>query len=105
MYDLSDVFYFFVLVAGFFYWSKAMAVKEIAHNAAKQSCKNANVLFLDDSVAAHKARLRRNDYGRVMIYREYNFEFTTDGSQRYHGEIHMLGKHIEHVELDAYRIL
>ena len=105
MYDLSDVFYFFILVAGLFYWSKTMAIKEIAHKAAKRACGDANVLFLDDSVVAHKTRLRRNDYGRIKIYREYHFEFTTDGSQRYHGEIHLLGKHVKHVELDAYRIL
>ena len=82
-----------------------MAIKEIAHNAAKQACGEANVLFLDDSVVAHKTWFRRNDYGQIKFYREYYFEFTTDGSRRYHGEIHLLGKHIEHVELDAYRIL
>ena len=82
-----------------------MVIKEIAHNAAKIACKDANVHFLDDSVVAHKTRLRRNDYGQVKLYREYSFEFSTDGSQRYHGEVQILGKQVKHVELDAYRIL
>jgi len=82
-----------------------MAIKEIAHDAAKKACDEANVLFLDDSVVANKTRLRRNDYGHIKLYREYHFEFTADGSQRYHGEIHLLGKNVKHVELDAYRML
>jgi hypothetical protein len=40
----------------------------------------------------------------LRLWREYRFEFTSDGSRRYSGHINMLGKQLQDVQLDAYRV-
>jgi hypothetical protein len=102
--NLADLFYIMLLVTLAWYWQDAMRCKEIARDAGKKACMEAGVAFLDDSVAIHKVRLRRNELGQIVFYREYYFEFTSDGSQRTHGEVHIMRRHILEVTLDAYRI-
>jgi hypothetical protein len=93
-----------ILLAIIWYWWETMRCKEIARQAGSQTCRNADVQFLDDTVEFKKAWLRRNEQGRLQLCRLFFFEFTSDGAQRYHGRIVMLGKSVKEVEMDAYRI-
>jgi hypothetical protein len=86
------------------YWWDTMQSKEVARTAGKQACHNAQVQFLDDTVALKKLRLRRGTNGRLQFQRLFVFEFTSDGSCRYQGRISLYGKYIHKVEMDAYRI-
>lgn len=92
-----------LLTAGGWYWFNAMRAKELARQACRQRCNDVGVIFLDDTAALTRLRLRRDSEGRVRIYREYQFEFTSDGSRRYGGEIALLGGHIKYLILEPYR--
>jgi len=81
-----------------------MQCKEIARKAGKDACDRAEVQFLDDTVEKKKIWIRRNGVGKLELCRLFFFEFTSDGSQRYHGRIVVLGKQISELEMDAYRI-
>ncbi len=85
-------------------WWDGLAAKEVADKEAKRLCRNADVLFLDDSVAIRRLKLCRHRNGRVGLYRRFGFEFTSDGEQRYSGYIDMLGEDILQTHMDAYRI-
>jgi len=85
-------------------WWDGLGAKEIARVTGKRVCREHNVLFLDDTVALSLTRLRRDGSGQVRIYRRFDFEFTTDGEQRYRGYVDMLGNRVIHVEMDVYRI-
>jgi hypothetical protein len=93
-----------VLLAIIWYWWETMQCKEMARIAGRQSCRNADVQFLDDTVEQKKLWLRRAENGRLQLCRIFFFEFSSDGAQRYQGRIIMLGKTIKEVEMDAYRI-
>jgi hypothetical protein len=93
-----------LMIAGIAYWLDSMRAKEIASMAGKLTCNQSGVDFLDDTVMLHKQSLRRDDAGRMRIYREYRFEFASDGSQRYQGEIIMLGKRVSQVAMEPYRM-
>lgn len=86
------------------YWLDGMRSHEIARGLGRTACVQANVLLLDDTVVLSRIRLRRNAWGRLSLYREYHFEFTSDGSQRYNGCLSMLGRQLQEVQLDAYRM-
>ena len=75
----SDLFYIIPAVALVWYWLDGMPCKEMARRAGKIACNEAGVLFLDDSVAINKVRLKRNELGGVSFYRIYHFEFTSSG--------------------------
>ena len=85
------------------YWFNAMRAKELAHQACHRRCNDVGVTFLDDTVALTRLRLRRDSEGRLRIHREYQFEFTSDGSRRYGGEIALLGEYIQYLVLEPYR--
>lgn len=93
-----------LLLAGIsWYWFNAVHAKEIARQACRQRCNDVGVIFLDDTAALTRMRLRRDGEGRIRIYREYQFEFTSDGSRRYGGEIALLGGYILYLVLEPYR--
>ncbi len=100
----SDLFYIIPSVALIWYWLDGMPCKEMARRAGKVACNEAGVLFLDDSVAINKVRLKRNEAGQISLYRLYHFEFTNNGEQRSHGEVHIMGKRVVETNMDAYRI-
>lgn len=94
----------FVLLVLIWHWWDSMQCKELARNAGRQACRNAEVQFLDDTVEQKKLWLRRDATGKLQFCRLFFFEFSSDGAQRYHGRILMLGKLVQEVEMDAYRI-
>ncbi len=85
-------------------WWDGLAAKERADKEARRLCQNADVLFLDDSVAISRLRLCRQRNGRISLYRRFGFEFTTDGQHRYSGYIDVFGELILETYMDAYRI-
>ena len=94
---------FVILLSGVWYWLDSMRAKEIATVAGARICKNQSVYFLDETVVLTKVRIRRNAAGHIVFYREYRFEFTSDGAYRYRGKINLLGKHVVATEMEPYR--
>jgi len=95
-----------LIIIGFvlWYWWDSLQVKEFARSAGLNKCRKASVQFLDDTVAMKKIWFQRDRAGRLQVCRLHNFEFSSDGTQRYKGRITMLGKKVSEVEMEAYRI-
>jgi len=91
------------MVAAAAYWFQAMGSKERARDAARRACERDQVQFLDDTVALTKLRLRRGEAGGIVFYREFRFEFTSDGVYRYPGEVTMMGARVLRCSLAPYR--
>ena len=91
------------IIAIVWYWFDGLQAREIAIRAGTGLCQKQGVYFLDDSVAMQKVRLRRNSAGQVVFYREYRFEFTSDGAYRSKGKIRLMGRYVVSTEMDAYR--
>lgn len=103
MLALAEWFILILFVGGGWYWYGAMRAKELAREAGRGRCRELGVTFLDDTVALVRLRPRRDEDGRVALQREYRFEFTSDGSARYGGEIILLGRDIRRIEMEPYR--
>lgn len=101
--SIIELFGFITLLSIVWYWLDGMRAKEIASSAGARTCKDHEVYFLDESVAQFKVRIRRNSSGHVVLYREYRFEFTSDGAHRYRGKICLLGKRVVSTEMEPYR--
>ncbi len=101
---METLFLLGIPAALIWYWWDTMQCKEIARLAGQQACNNAQVQFLDDTVALKKLRLRRAEDGRLQLCRIFLFEFASDGMYRYQGRIVLAGKQVREVEMDAYRI-
>ncbi len=91
------------LIGAVWYWFDGLRAREIAVMSGSRLCQKQGVYFLDESVVLAKLRLRRNRAGQVMYYREYGFEFTSDGAYRYRGKICLMGKQVVATEMEPYR--
>jgi hypothetical protein len=89
-----------LLLAGLaWFWWDSLQKREIALAAARRACESAGVQFLDASVALRKLRVRRDAMQRARFYREYAFEYSTQGDDRQPGWVWLLGPRVVNVTL------
>jgi hypothetical protein len=86
--------------AGWFLWSSLRA-RESANDAIRPACRAQGFLFLDDTVALHRIRLRRDDEGRARIERVYRFDYSDTGDNRRRGYVTLLGARVTDLSLGA----
>ena len=84
--------------AGWFLWSSLRA-RESANDAMRRACRAGGHLFLDDTVALHRIRLRRDDEGRARIERVYRFDYSDTGDNRRRGYVTLLGARVTDLSL------
>ncbi|MBK8162874.1 MAG: DUF3301 domain-containing protein [Gammaproteobacteria bacterium] len=103
MLTLAEFLILVFFLGGGWYWYGAMRIKELARAAGHRRCGEVGVTFLDDTVSLTRLRVRRDQDGQLALYREFQFEFTSDGSARYGGEITLLGGRILGIVMEPYR--
>ncbi|MFO1305001.1 MAG: DUF3301 domain-containing protein [Burkholderiales bacterium] len=84
--------------AGWFLWSSLQA-REAGNAAIRPACRAQGYLFLDDTVALDRIRLRRDDEGRARIERIYRFDYSDTGDNRRRGYVTLLGARVLDVSL------
>lgn len=83
------------------YWYAGMQAREQAVAVGRRACRDANLQFLDESVALRRVRLGRDSQGQMRFRRDYHFEFSDTGDNRRPGVVRMLGDRVEWVSLDG----
>lgn len=92
------------IAATAFLWVDSLRARERAVAAGRSACARYDLLFLDDTVAFARLRLRRDEEGQLKIARTYTFEFSDTGNNRRHGAIVMLGGELLDLQLEPYRM-
>ena len=93
-----------LLLGSAWLWLENQGVREQAIRIAKDFCAKENVQFLDEAMALVRMRLQRNAQGRMTLARTYQFEFSDTGDNRLKGTIIMLGRKLETLHLQPYRL-
>jgi hypothetical protein len=88
-----------LLAALAWFWWDSLQKREIALTTARLACERAGVQFLDGSVALRKLKLRRDEMQRARFYREFVFEYSTQGDDRQAGWVWLLGARVVDVTL------
>ncbi len=101
---LTDLLWLAAIIVPVFVWRNGQSVKQHVRLAMKQYCRAEEVMLLDDSIVLQQFRFKGIERGRLQVQRRFGFEFTSTGEERYDGWVEMLGRRIEHVELEPYRI-
>jgi hypothetical protein len=89
-----------LLSAGWLLWSNLRA-REAANAAMRATCRTADLLFLDDTVALDSVRPARDADGRVRLRWIYRFEYSDTGRNRRPGRVTVLGAAVESVEIGS----
>ncbi len=103
--DMFSLFFLLLLAALGWFWFNSLRALEIARDMGKHACSNANVQFLDDTVAIIALALVRDISGRRVLRRTYRFEFSETGNTRLEGQLILLGDKIASVTMEPYQIL
>lgn len=82
------------------WWYSGSVAHDAAILAARHACQRQALQLLDETVALQKIRLRRDRSGRMRLWREFVFEFTTTGEQRCQGYLELLGSRVLVMELN-----
>lgn len=103
--DITSLLLLLLLIAFGWFWFNSLRALEVARNAGRRACDNANVQFLDDTVAGIALALVRSMSGRRLLRRTYRFEFSETGDTRLEGQVVLLGDKIESVTMEPFRML
>lgn len=101
---LDDLILIALLLSAYLYWFNGQQAKEIALKAVRAHCLNLEVQMLDEYVALNSIRLRKGRAGKMCLRRTFLFEFSSTGNERYNGVCMMLGKRVESIQMEPYRI-
>lgn len=82
------------------FWYSSVQAKEIAVIGAKMRCESRGLLLLDQTVSLSKIRLRRDHGGQMRFEREYQFEFSSNGDDRYRGMVILYANRITSSSID-----
>ncbi len=89
-----------VLLGLVWFWADSTRAREVALQHCGRACRDANVQFLDQTVALASLGLGRDARGRLVPRRRYGFEFSTNGADRHRGVAAMTGRVVEFVRLE-----
>lgn len=103
--DVISLLFLLLLAALGWFWFDSLRALEIARKAGKRACDDANVQFLDDTVAGIALALARGKSGRRVLRRIYRFEFSETGNTRLEGRLVLLGNRVESVTMEPYQML
>ncbi len=104
-FELFDIFLLSLVCAAIYIWLQTQKVREVALKAARGECERHKLQLLDGNVNLKKFKPQRNQYGSLCLLREYHFEFSATGDERYIGKVIMLGLSIDRFYLPPHRII
>lgn len=94
-----DVFLFILIIAGLVWlWVDSLRSREFATKRCQSFCTQNNVQLLDQSIHLKKMFPARKN-GRLKLRRFYQFEFSINGADRYHGVAVEFSNTIEYLSL------
>ena len=103
--DVTSLLLLLLIGALGWFWSDSLRALEIARDAGRRVCGDADVQFLDDTVARISLALVRDKSGRRVLRRTYRFEFSETGNSRLEGHLVLLGSRIASVTMEPYQML
>jgi hypothetical protein len=92
------VLLFLALIAWF--WFDSVRAKEKAMMASAQACQQIQAQLLDQTASLKSIKLSRDQRGRTVLERTYNFDFSQNREERHQGRVIIRGLQIENIYLD-----
>ena len=75
-------------------WFDSLRAREAAVRAARAACAAEGLMLLDDTVAIANLKPVRDDDGRLILQRAYDFEFSDTGDNRLRGSVLLRGHRV-----------
>ena len=89
-----------LLWVGVVLWLQQMKSRERALTVAQKACEARQVQLVDETIHFKGFRLARGMNGKVVIERDYHFDYSLNGQTRYHGRVLLAGSKVKQVRMD-----
>ncbi len=86
-----ELFGLIVLAGGAWLWLDSLKARDDGIAAVRSACLSEDLQLLDDTVSLASLRPARNEDGRLMLRRVYDFEYSDTGDNRRNGSVVLLG--------------
>lgn len=75
-------------------WYDSLKARDAGMGAVRAVCAAEGLQLLDDTVAIAGLKPERNDEGRLVLRRVYEFEYSDTGNDRRHGSVVLHGHRV-----------
>ena len=82
------------------FWMDSLRARERALEIGAAACRQTNAQMLDQTVSLVGLGIGLSCQRRLLFRRRYRFEFSTNGVNRWHGRVILLGPIVESVQMD-----
>jgi hypothetical protein len=86
------------------FWVNSLKARETGIAAARRACLREAVQLLDETVVGRGLRLVRDEDGRVVLRRAFEFEYSVSGDDRHVGSVVLEGREVVLVDVSAHRL-
>ncbi len=101
---MQEILFIIAVLAVIGYWWDTMVTNELALQACRRACQNAQMQLLDATVMRQRLWLRRSSTGGVQICRLYSFEYSADNTSRQHGYVVTLGRQVIETSMEPRHV-
>ncbi len=81
------------------FWFDSLKTREAGTRAVRQACDEEGLQLLDETISVISMKPARDEYGRLVLRRVYQFEFSDTGENRRRGCVYLLGQQVEMLNL------
>lgn len=97
---MNSLFLLLLLGLIVWFWQDSLRARETAISKSRAYCQNYQYQLLDQTVALSRIKPGRNHAGNFTWLRDYHFEFSLDGYERYTGIASLTGHQLTFIHLD-----
>jgi hypothetical protein len=88
------------VVAVAWFWNDSLRARERMLETCARLCRELKLQFLDETVALARLGMARGPRGNLQITRDYVFEFSGTGQDRWQGRATLAGRRVLTVQFD-----
>ncbi|MEX2365923.1 MAG: DUF3301 domain-containing protein [Pseudohongiellaceae bacterium] len=101
MFDIYHVILWAAAAGAIVYWWRISGQKQHALNYSRRYCADRGLQLLDQTLVFRRYHLSRDARHRHRVLRQYQFDFSSDGENRYQGEISLYGLRVVRIVLET----
>jgi hypothetical protein len=92
----------FICIGVLLMWFDSIGAREQAIQLGHELSQRVSLQLLDETVACSRLSLQRNQHGRMLIQRHYDFDVSANGGDRLHCELVLLGRQLVSWHIPPY---
>ncbi|TAH41290.1 MAG: DUF3301 domain-containing protein [Betaproteobacteria bacterium] len=87
------------------FWFDSLKAREAGVAAARAACRREGLQFLDESVVGRGLRPVRDEHGRLVLQRAFDFDYSRSGYDRFRGAVVLQGRDVVLLDVGAWRLV